>query len=108
MHAAELKKFARKCLRATPPAASLYNLARAEVTSRRLVAAVQGGGTPTLVYQMGKVGSSTVVRTLEAIPEVSGSVTHVHFLEPGHVREVRTQAIRDAGRLRVGFSPDSK
>ena len=39
---------------------------------------------PALVYQMGKVGSSTVVRTLEGM-KMTGPVVHVHSLAPENV-----------------------
>jgi hypothetical protein len=42
--------------------------------------------TPTLVYQMGKVGSSTVVRTLENLP-LSTPIVRVHSLHPAKVAE---------------------
>ena len=41
---------------------------------------------PALVYQMGKVGSSTVVRTLEGLDAI-GPVVHVHNLAPEKVSE---------------------
>lgn len=44
------------------------------------------GRNPTLVYQMGKVGSSTVARTLEQV-DVPGPVIHLHHLNPEKVRE---------------------
>jgi hypothetical protein len=42
--------------------------------------------TPTLVYQMGKVGSSTVVETLENLPLLS-PIVRVHSLHPAKVSE---------------------
>ena len=42
--------------------------------------------TPTLVYQMGKVGSSTVVRTLGNLP-LSTPIVRVHSLHPAKVSE---------------------
>jgi hypothetical protein len=40
---------------------------------------------PILVYQMGKVGSSTVVRTLERL-DLDAPVLHVHTLDPDHLQ----------------------
>jgi hypothetical protein len=55
--------------------------------------------TPTFVYQMGKVGSSTVVRTLERLREPS-PVVHVHSLNSSKVRE-DVEALRESlGYLR--------
>lgn len=45
-----------------------------------------GSRNPALVYQMGKVGSSTVVRTLEGLDAI-GPVVHVHNLAPEKVSE---------------------
>lgn len=42
--------------------------------------------TPTLVYQMGKVGSSTVVQTLENLP-LPSPIVRVHSLNPTKVSE---------------------
>ena len=40
---------------------------------------------PILVYQMGKVGSSSVVRTLEQL-NLSAPILHVHTLSPEHLK----------------------
>ena len=40
---------------------------------------------PLLVYQMGKVGSSTVTRTLTNISELSIPIFHVHLLTPENI-----------------------
>lgn len=37
------------------------------------------GKTPILVYQMGKVGSSTIVNTLKS-SNINNPVYHIHFL----------------------------
>lgn len=47
---------------------------------------------PTFVYQMGKVGSSTVVRTLEGM-NVSTPVIHIHTLNPQKV-SAKVEALR--------------
>lgn len=50
----------------------------------RLRRQMQGEGLPLLVYQMGKVGSKSVVDTLRAVrPDTA--VKHVHFLSPGAI-----------------------
>jgi hypothetical protein len=56
---------------------------------------------PVLIYQMGKVGSSTVARVLRAAayPEL-----HVHSLEPNALRRVYAEQNRVAGRFSVGYT----
>lgn len=48
------------------------------------------GGQPIINYQMGKVGSSTVQASLEAM-SLDQPVYHVHFLNPERVRQIEQQ-----------------
>jgi len=48
------------------------------------------GGQPIINYQMGKVGSSTVQASLEAM-NLDQPVYHVHFLNPERVRQIEQQ-----------------
>ena len=50
-------------------------------------------GQPVINYQMGKVGSSTVQASLEAL-KLDYPVYHVHFLNPGRVKEIERQRKR--------------
>ena len=50
-------------------------------------------GPPVLNYQMGKVGSSTIQASLEAL-DLNWPVYHVHFLNPERVREIEQQRRR--------------
>lgn len=54
--------------------------------------------TPTFVYQMGKVGSSTVAQTLGHLP-ASDPVVHVHQLNPGKVQKSIEALRRNPGYL---------
>ena len=47
-------------------------------------------GQPIITYQMGKVGSSTVQASLAAL-DPARPIYHVHFLNPGRVREIERQ-----------------
>ncbi len=40
---------------------------------------------PLLVYQMGKVGSTTVIRTFQNVSELSMPIFHVHLLNPENI-----------------------
>ncbi|MGH0028376.1 MAG: hypothetical protein ACQGVC_01180, partial [Myxococcota bacterium] len=57
---------------------------------------------PVLVYQMGKVGSSSVLRTLEQAPEPARPVIAVHYLVPRELEAARAYYRRGTGRS----SPD--
>lgn len=48
------------------------------------------GGQPIINYQMGKVGSSTVTASLEAM-NLDQAIYHVHFLNPKRVRQIERQ-----------------
>jgi len=50
-------------------------------------------GPPVLNYQMGKVGSSTIHASLQAL-DLDQPIYHVHFLSPGRVREIDQQRRR--------------
>lgn len=66
--------------------------------------------TPILVYQMGKVGSMAVLRTLrEEVPSLSNPVYHVHVLSPENVQRAERERIRrgqmnDSGSRHVRVS----
>ncbi len=47
-------------------------------------------GQPVINYQMGKVGSSTVQASLDAL-KIDHPVYHVHFLNPSRVKEIELQ-----------------
>lgn len=47
-------------------------------------------GQPIINYQMGKVGSSTVQASLDAV-KIDHPIYHVHFLNPVRVREIELQ-----------------
>jgi hypothetical protein len=44
---------------------------------------------PLLIYQMGKVGSSTILRSLKAVESISSaySIYHIHWLNPERLRQ---------------------
>jgi hypothetical protein len=50
-------------------------------------------GSPVLNYQMGKVGSSTIHASLEAL-DLDQAIYHLHFLSPERVREIEQQRRR--------------
>jgi hypothetical protein len=58
---------------------SLHTRARLRRLGRRLKKRVRARGEPIVVYQMGKVGSSTVYRSLRSL-ELPRPVHHVHLL----------------------------
>jgi len=83
-----------RSLAAAPPVAPL----RAELDARRRAAAIRPEGpSPLLVYQMGKVGSSSVLRTLESL-DLPRPVLHFHYLTPGFLARAR----------RHGTAPDQR
>jgi len=50
-------------------------------------------GQPVINYQMGKVGSSTIQASLEAL-KLNHSIYHVHFLNPVRVKKIELQRKR--------------
>jgi len=71
------------------PVRGLLRLA-AEARLRR-----PGPHPPILVYQMSKVGSQSVVASLRGLAP-GGPVFHVHFMEPGHLDDIRREFRRNA------------
>jgi hypothetical protein len=63
-----------------------YHLAKAYYMYRLRRAARRHKGTPLLVYQMGKVGSKTVIRSLRDL-KLDMPVYHVHFLTQSLIDE---------------------
>jgi len=67
-----------------------YYTARALWKRRQHQAMRACGGQPIINYQMGKVGSSTVQASLEAM-NLDQPVYHVHFLNPERVGQIEQQ-----------------
>ncbi len=59
-------------------------------------------GQPVINYQMGKVGSSTVQASLEAL-KIDRPVYHVHFLNPVRVKKIELQRKRYFRTDRYGY-----
>jgi hypothetical protein len=90
-----LDSLAMAVVRRVPPLEYWWNQQRAARDARLLDP--DGADTaPVLVYQMGKVGSSTVVRSLQqADPEQV--VLHVHFLSPEMLSGVGARHVQSKG-----------
>ena len=70
-----------------------YYLARLRWKSRQRKSMQAYKGPPVLNYQMGKVGSSTIQASLQEL-DLDQPIYHVHFLNPGRVREIEQQRRR--------------
>jgi hypothetical protein len=57
---------------------------------------------PLLIYQMGKVGSKTIRRSLQAI-ELDRPIFHVHFLTPDRVKRTEKERRKYLGTDRMGL-----
>ena len=97
-----LRSVARRCLRAVPPAHQWLNARRAR-REARLLDPAKPETIPLLVYQMGKVGSSTVVRSLRGCAELRRRVLPVHFLVPVQIEASKAYRRRVSGSGRGGY-----
>ena len=59
------------------------------------------GQPPILIYQMGKVGSKTVISSL-AKADINRRIYHVHFLDPNLVQEYEIKRRNFLGTDREG------
>ncbi len=59
-------------------------------------------GAPILLYQMGKVGSKTIQRSLEAL-DLDRPIYHVHFLTPDRVQRTEKERRRYFGTDKEGL-----
>ena len=78
------------------------HLARAHYHYRLRRKCHQYGEPPLLLYQMGKVGSKTIQRSLRTV-ELDRPVFHVHFLTPDRVEKTEKERRK---YLRVARSRD--
>ena len=92
-----LAKHIRARLWQSPWVQTTYALHRARRAGREL-ARCTPQATPILVYQMGKVGSSTVARTLESLG-LERDVHHLHYMTREELEVGRTRHLRATGRL---------
>jgi hypothetical protein len=77
-------------------------LARAHYHYRLHREGLQYAGPPVLVYQMGKVGSKTVRKSLRA-SNLDMLVYHVHFLTPDRVQKIEKDRRKYLGTEKVGL-----
>jgi hypothetical protein len=70
-----------------------YYMARSRWKHRQRKTMQAFKGPPVLNYQMGKVGSSTIQASLQAL-DLDQPIYHIHFLSPGRVREIEQQRRR--------------
>jgi hypothetical protein len=90
-----LDRLAMAVVRRVPPLEYWWNHQRA-ARDARLLDPNGLGKPPVLVYQMAKVGSTTVVRSLQqADPE--RVVLHVHFLSPEMLRGAGARHVQSKG-----------
>ena len=92
----------RRALWKLRPIQSLYNLRRARRDAARLDPA-RPDRAPILVYQMSKVGSTTVHATLEALDPPRRPCLKVHFLSPDGARRERALDRRVGGPSYVSY-----
>ena len=78
------------------------HLARMYYFYRRNQEARQLGGSPVLLYQMGKVGSKTIQRSLEAL-DLDSPIYHAHFLTPDRVKKTEKERRKYFGTERMGL-----
>lgn len=90
----------RFALRALPPLRPLVHGWRARREAARLDPA-PGARVPVLVYQMGKVGSASVTRALEAAAQPA---LHVHALAADEIARVGALHRSASGRFGVGYT----
>ena len=84
----------KRALWGLPQVQTLYYRRRA----RQAVAALDLARPPILVYQMAKVGSATVTRTLEAIG-LDRDIHHLHFMMPDRLEAAREEHAAGDGVL---------
>ena len=84
------------------PVQSLHNLRRARRDAARLDPR-QPHGAPILVYQMAKVGSTTVQATLDSLDPPRRPCIKLHFLSPEGVRRERALDRRVGGPAYVSY-----
>lgn len=78
-----------------------FRHAQAELAFRRKISRVtEGRARGLLIYQMGKVGSSSVTEALDALPDVE--TVHIHYLQPERIHAI--QESQTARGLRSPFS----
>ena len=92
---------ARSCIRAVPPAQAWLRRWQAQRAANQIDPA-RPDASPVLVYQMGKVGSSTVARTLRACPDLKRPVLSVHFMVPREIEAAKQYRRRVGGAAGVG------
>lgn len=95
-----MRAVGRLALRAVPPLRPLVYGWRARREAARLDP-VPGTPAPVLVYQMGKVGSASVARALEA---AAHPALHVHTLAADEIARVGDLHRRASGRFGVGYT----
>ena len=93
---------ARRCIHAVPPALAWLRRWQAKRAASQIDPAHKDAN-PVLVYQMGKVGSSTVARTLGACPSLHRPVLSVHFMVPSEIEAVKQYRRRIGGAARVSY-----
>ena len=79
-----------------------YYLAKARWMRGQRKAMQAFSGPPIIGYQMGKVGSSTIHASLNAL-HLDSPVYHVHFLNPRRVHEIEKQRRRYFRTERYGY-----
>jgi len=100
MSMSAIRAVGRLALRAVPPLRPLVYGWRARQEAARLDPA-PGTPAPVLVYQMGKVGSASVTRALEAAAQPA---LHVHTLAAGEIARVGALHRSASGRFGTGYT----
>ena len=94
---------ARRCIHAVPPALAWLRRWQAQRAASQIDPA-RKDANPVLVYQMGKVGSSTVARTLRACPGLQRPVLSVHCMVPREIEAAKQYRRRVGGAAKVGYA----
>ena len=63
---------------------------------------IKNGNPPLIIYQMGKVGSSTILRSLEAL-DLGVPIFHVHYLSQPRVDDLEKERRRYFGTEKNGL-----
>jgi len=77
-------------------------LARAYYHYRLHRESLQHSGPPVLIYQMGKVGSKTIRKSLRDL-NLDMSIHHVHFLAPDRIEKIEKDRRKYLGTEKVGL-----
>jgi hypothetical protein len=81
---------------------SNVHLARRHYFYHRHQESLERPGDPVVLYQMGKVGSKTIQRSLEAL-NLDRPLYHVHFLQPERVRKIERERQKYLGTEKEGL-----